>query len=164
MNIVQLFEGITTKTVRCLLPLKNGHLTAKERMIAKAAVATGEDPAEVARRAGVSLQNAYVAMKRPAVRELMLREQQNRLINEALPLAVDTLIAVMSDRLAARGHQIRAAEVAFKYALKPGEDTTDKDPSQMTGDELHQLAQRLRRELSDRAKPVIDQEPGSVFE
>lgn len=146
------------------MPRKNGRLTAQELQIAHAAAATGEDYAETARRAGVSYGGAYKALQRPAVRALMLKEQQSRLVNEALPLAIDTLLGVMGDRAAAQGVRVRAAEVTLKYALKPEGDAADKDPSQMTGEELHELAQRLRRELADRAKPIIDQPPAGVFE
>lgn len=144
------------------MPLKNGQMTAKERMIARAAAVTGENVSEVARRAGVTERNVYFALDRPAVRDMMRREQMAEL-EKAVTLAVETLVTVMSDKTCARGLQIRAAEVTLKYGLRPGDETADKDPSQLTGAELADLAQRLRRQLAGEVTDV-DPEPGGVFE
>lgn len=147
------------------MPLKNGHITAKERMVAKAAALTGEDVAETARRAGLTYMGASLALQRPAVQELVRREQQQRLFNEILPLAIEAHIRLLTDPATPAGARAQAVGLAYKHAL-PGADLDGKDPSEMTGAELAQELQRLKRELSDRARPIIDQtpEPGGVFE
>lgn len=147
------------------MPLKNGRLTARERQIARAAAANGENLALTAHETGSSVSGTWQALQRPAVRDLMRREVMQRLA-EGARIAVETLIRIASDPEAAGGHQIRASEVILKHALKAEDGINEANLADMTPDQMADAIQRLRQKLADQAKPVIDQEPspGGLFE
>lgn len=145
------------------MPFKNGRLSRRELRVAEALAATGGDVAEAARRSGSSVSNVYKATHRPAIQAMVRQEQQARLFNEILPLAIEAHIKLLTDPATPAGARAQAVGLAYKHAL-PGADLEGKDPSEMTGDELARELQRLKRELSDRAKPVLELKPaGEVF-
>ena len=138
------------------MPLKNGKLNPQERTFAAVYADTGSST-YAATQAGYAHphQRAASNLAKPAVQAEIRAQQLARLNNELLPLALDNLEAILrSDKATERG-KIMAAKIVIDKAGGP-DATNGKEPHEMSGDELQAAIDRLRREASDRAKPVID--------
>lgn len=97
-------------------------------------------------------------MRRPAVLAEIARIQQARLIEEGLPVAVQCLLGLLKNEKAPAGARVTAAKYVIDRAIGVDAEGRAKDPHEMTPEELQGAIDRLRREVADRAKPVIDGE------
>jgi hypothetical protein len=129
--------------------------------------ATG-DKRYAAEKAGYSqpLTSASKALARPAVHDAIVKLQQQRMTNEALPLAVQAFIDVLSDPKTGAMAKIAAAKVVYEKTATQT-DTADKPIHELT---LAELNARIVA-LSDQARAVdveiLEQEPAAssgVFE
>lgn len=112
------------------------------------------------------MSGAWRAMQRPAVQDAIRREQQARLFNEVLPLAVEAHVKLLTDPATPAGARAQAVGLAYKHAL-PGVDLDPKDVEKLTGDELAALATQIRQrlaQLANDAKPIVDNASGDVFD
>ncbi len=73
--------------------------------------------------------------------------------------AVHLLLNVARDENQGVGHRIRAAELILSRTMPTAqhgqEETSDRDLSDMSADELRRLVDGMQTELSDRAAPVV---------
>lgn len=151
------------------MPIKGGKLTAQERKFSQVYADTGS-VGYAAEKAGYAFPHVSgsKALARPAVQESIKRQQLARLNNELLPLALDTIEGILRNPKATDSNKNTAAGLVMKYSVgSAGEGAQEKEPHEMTADELQQQIDRLRREAADRARPVIDVEPSAdqgVFE
>lgn len=149
------------------MPLKNGHLTAKERAFAERMAATG-DATYAATKAGYSspMTRGSELKTRPAVRAEVARRTQDLLFNELLPLAYAAHKALLTDAAVPAGARGQAVKLAYDRTLGALEGgSEDKDPSEMTYDELQASIARLRNEQDNRAESARDVTPaGEVVE
>lgn len=146
------------------MPLKNGKLNMQERKFAATYAETG-NAVYAAEKAGYSSprQSASQKLASPIIQAEVRARQLARLNNELLPLALDNLEAILRNDKASERGKIMAAKIVLDKA--GGADATNgKEPHEMTGDELQAAIERLRREASERAKPVqvIEHEPDTV--
>jgi len=148
------------------MPLKGGRLTKAEVAFSKAYAATGHKTfAAMAAGYAVPAAAADQVLARPAIQESIKRQQQARLNNELLPLALDTIEGILKNPKATDSNKNTAAGLVLKYTVGSGADGgQEKEPHEMTADELQQQLTRLRNEAAERAKPVIDAEPSSIDE
>lgn len=138
------------------MPKKGGVMTPKERAFVKDYVANG-DAQEAAKSAGYSQPRSqgYQALARPAIAGEVARLQMERLTNEILPLAVDVHCRLLKDPKTPGGVLVQAVKLAYERALGTGA-MEGKEPHEMTADEIATALQALKREASNRAKPVIE--------
>ena len=141
------------------MPLKNGRMTRKEIGFSAAMAATGDaaySAAKVGAKSPVS--RAFEMMARPAVQAEIRAQQLARLHNDLLPLAINTLETALTDGTVPWGSKMVASKIVLDRVYAPGEAGAGKDASEMSGDELQAAIDRLRREASARAKPIVEHE------
>jgi hypothetical protein len=98
----------------------------------------------------------YEILKEQSV-QAELRATLERAKTEDIVFARSVLWKIAGHTDAPAGARVTAARTLLEYAgamQKVGNGPSGKDPSEMTGDELRALIDRLDRELGDRAKPV----------
>lgn len=141
------------------MPLKNGKLTRRESAFAGAMAATG-DPIYSAAKAGYPSpqQRSNYNLTKSAVQAEIRAQQLARLHNDLLPLAINTLETALTDPVVPWGSKMVASKIVLDRVYAPGEAGAGKDASEMTGDELQAAIDRLRREASARAKPIVEHE------
>ena len=141
------------------MPLKNGKLTRQESAFAGVMAVTG-DPAYSARKAGYPSpqQRGSQNMAKAAVQAEIRAQQLARLHNDLLPLAINTLETALTDPVVPWGSKMVASKIVLDRVYAPGEAGAGKDASEMSGDELQAAIDRLRREASARAKPIVEHE------
>lgn len=135
------------------MPNQRGVKTPQERAFIEAYAAT-MDAQESAKRAGYASPHSagYLALKRPAIREEIVRLQLERLDTELLPLAVDTLASIMKDTKSPAGARVTAAKIVLDKRVTDA--TNGKQPHEMTGEELARAIDELTAIASGKAKPI----------
>lgn len=143
-----------------MMPIKDGRLTAQERVVAARYAATG-DKAYAMEKAGYAHATANTArvFNRPAVQESIKRQQLARLNNELLPLALDTISGILENAKATDSNKLTAAGLVMKYSVGAAGEGEAKEPHEMSAEELQAQIARLRTEAAERARPVLDVEP-----
>ena len=134
-------------------------MTKAEKAFAGVMAATG-DPTYSAAQAGYAhpQPRGSQALARPQVQAEIRAQQLARLHNDLLPLAINTLETALTDPVVPWGSKMVASKIVLDRVYAPGEAGASKDASEMTGDELQAAIDRLRREASNRAKPVLEHE------
>lgn len=136
---------------------KNVKFTRQEKAFSVVMAAVG-DPTYAAAKAAYSSpqQRGSENMQRPKIQAEVARLQNERLFNEALPLAVERHIALLQNPLTPGNVQVQAIKLAYDRTLGRDDAGTAKDPSEMNGDELQALIDRLKRQAADQARPVLE--------
>jgi len=141
------------------MPLKSGRLTPQEQVFVGAYAETGVAAYAGKRAAYKSNGAAAAVLARPAV-QAAIRERELAIIhNDLLPLANQVLRTALTSDSVPWGAKIKAVDLVHKRAFSEQEGGSGKAPSEMTPDELGQALDKLKRELSERATPVLDLEP-----
>lgn len=143
------------------MPLKNGHLTAKERAFVGHMARTG-DAVYSASKAGLAAPEVagYKLMGRPAVKSEVLRIHEDLLTNELLPLAYAAHKRLLTDKATPAGALNQAVKLAYDRTLGTQQDSSDaKEPSEMTYDELQASIASLKAEQAAREEGAIDVTP-----
>lgn len=137
------------------MPDQTGRFTRQERAFADAFATTG-DRAYSASKAGL-VQPATAASKmlaRDAVQAEIVRIQTQRLVEDALPAAINCLISIITSDKAPAGARVQAAKVVMDRTLGVDDARQGKEPHEMSGEELARAIGELERIASERAKPV----------
>ena len=149
------------------MPLKSGKITPGERAFAAAYAETGSQGYAGKKAGYVSAAGASLALQRPAVQAEIARIQTERLFNEVLPLAVRVHIDLLQNPATPAGARVQAVKLAYDRTLGTDASASDKQPHEMTADEIAKAlaearlrAATLESVKADRAKPVIDASPG----
>ena len=95
-------------------------------------------------------------MNNPAVVDEVRRRQAQRIENDLLPLAVDTLRTVMADPKQPGSTRVQAAKVVLTQVYGRTAEGGGKEPHEMSAGELQALVDQARRELAERSTLVID--------
>jgi phage terminase small subunit len=123
--------------------------------------ATG-DPTYSAAKAGYprAAQDGWIKANNPALMETVRRAQLARLNNDLLPAALNLIEKVILDDKETTRNRLTAAKIVVDRTIGMTQDGAEtKEPHEMTAAELQERIERLRREQSERAKPIIDAEP-----
>lgn len=145
------------------MPLKTGMLTPSERAFCEAYALTG-DRAYSGQKAGYKgAPGISMALARPAVRAEIQRIQSERLVTEGLPLAVDAHMEVLRNARTPAGAKVQAIKLMYDNTLGSSE-SDNREPHEMSATELSRSLEKLRREASNRAVPIIDHDAASVFD
>lgn len=149
------------------MPRKNGALTPRERAFAEQMAATGNQTYS-ATKAGLAHPSVAGSqlMARDAVRAEVVRRHTDMLFNDLLPLAVEAHRKLLTDAAVPAGARAQAVKLAYDRTIGATEGAADqKDPSEMTLDEIIQRTEALQRERADRAIDVTPATPeSSVFD
>jgi len=139
------------------VPKKNGYPTQQEAAFTNAMVSSG-DATYAAAKAGYSSpsKRAHQLMNNPAVVDEVRRRQAQRIENDLLPLAVDTLRTVMADPKQPGSTRVQAAKVVLTQVYGRTAEGGGKEPHEMSAGELQALVDQARRELAERSTLVID--------
>ena len=146
-----------------------GMLLPRERKFAEVYAATGHG-SFAATQAGYPSPGprATELVKRPIVQAAIRAEQERRLTDEALPLAVDWLVKCVSDETYKPADRNTAARIIIQNTISRADAGRDKAPEDMTPDELAARITILRArqaQLADGAKVIdgdahdLDQDP-----
>jgi phage terminase small subunit len=110
-------------------------------------------------------------MGKPAIRAAVIRETEEALFNEILPLALAKHRLLLTASGVPAGAQLGAVKLAYDRTLGAAEDQAgEKEPSEMSYDELQASIGRLRREQESREEqakdvtPEPDIEPHSIMD
>ena len=143
------------------MPNKKGVLTPQERAFTQAYADTADAQYSGA-IAGYSQPDAqsYTVLARPKIQAEIVRIQQERMTNELLPLALDAIHRLLTDKKTPAGAQVQAAKLVMDRSFGV-QDASDKakQPHEMTGDELARQLDRLRHEAAVRSGKIIDVTP-----
>lgn len=149
------------------MPQKEARLTPRQSMFARR-LAQGQAVSEASKLAGYGDHTGGVrAAQTPHVQAEIARIQTERLFNEVLPLAVQAHIDLLTNPATPAGARVQAVKLAYDRTLGGDATGSDKQPHEMTADELARAiddaklrAAALESVKADRAKPVIE---GDVF-
>lgn len=138
------------------MPDKAGRLTPMERIFAERYAATG-DAVYAAEKAGYSSpqQRASQNLGNQALMSESRAMAEARMVNEALPLAVESLIKTLKDPVAPWGVKNNAAKIVLDHT-KRADDKADKEPHEMTASEIDARIAELHQVAASRAKPVLE--------
>lgn len=141
------------------MPLKNGNLTPQERKFAEVLAETGK-PLIAAKEAGFRhpATQASMVAKRPGVRAAVLEAQLDALHNDILPLAVAAHRRLLTDPKTPAGAVAQAVKLAYDRTLGLQEGASEKEPHEMTPEELANAIGNLERIKAERARPVLELE------
>jgi len=126
-----------------------------EKSFIRHMVATG-DKTYSATKAGYSYpeEMGRQVAARPAVQAEIAAMQTAILFEKGLPAAVGLLIRNVTDPKVAPGAANQAAKIILDNTLGRDGNGDRREPHEMSGDELAREIERLKREVSERAKPV----------
>ena len=150
------------------MPNQRGVFTRQEEQFVSTMAKTG-DRALAVRAAGYKSSAASTKlMQRPAV-QAAIRDTELAIIhNELLPLSNAVLRTALTEERVPWGARMKAVDIVHKRVFGDQESAAGKSPSEMSPDELGQALDKLKRELSDRATPIVEIEASipnsSVFE
>lgn len=148
------------------MPLKNGRITPKEKRFIEAMARTGEAEYS-ATKAGYSrpeVMGSQIMKQRPEIRARVLERASELLFTELLPLALDRHKMLLTANGVPAGAQLGAVKLAYDRTLGEQQEHVEKEPSEMTYDELNGSIARLEREARERAEAARDITPPSVFD
>jgi phage terminase small subunit len=143
------------------MPDKKGRLTAQERVFIEKMAKTS-DKTYSAAAAGYKQPSVvgHIVAAKPAIQQEIAAAQTAILFELGLPLAVKTHIAILEDPKTPAGAKVQAVKLMYDRTLGVENQADRKEPHEMSADELSREIERLKREVSDRAKPVvIDEQP-----
>lgn len=141
------------------MPLKSGRLTRQEAAFVDVMAETG-DSTYAAQRAGYGSPQPRGSqnMANPAIQAAVKEKQHATLIGELLPKATLALGRAL-DVIVPTGVTMKAVDIVFKRAYGEEAGGIGKAPSEMSPDELGLALDKLKRELSERATPILELEP-----
>ena len=138
------------------MPLKNGKLTPKERAFSRV-LADTQNVSYAAHKAGLKGKFAgSEVLARPAVKAEVARIQQERLFSEALPLAVNTVVSILKSETSPAGARVQAAKLVFDRTLGTDEAGKQKEPHELTAEELQAKIDELKHLAAERARVVLE--------
>ena len=146
--------------------MPNGILTPQQTALAKG-IAEGFSISEAGRKAGY--RHAPTVSKTlglPHVQQAIVDAQIAALNNDILPLAIAAHRRLLTDPKTPAGAVAQAVKLAYDRTLGMQEGRADKEPHEMSAEELVAAIHNLERIKADRARPIIEGETveAGVFE
>lgn len=148
------------------MPLKSGKLTSQERQFIRHMAGTS-DATYAATKAGYKwpVETGSKLMAKPPIKAAVIAEAERILRDELLPLALATHKRLLTDKATPAGAALGATKLAYDRTLGIDDSKADKEPSEMTYDELTESIERLRQAQEKIATEAIDITPSiSVFD
>lgn len=137
------------------MPDKTGRLTPQEDRFVDRYVATG-DAVYSAEKAGYGSPAARASqnLAKAAIQSEIRARQTERLWGDVLPLAIGELERGLREPTTPWGAKSALIKLAMDRTLGASDAAEGKQPHEMTPDELARAIEQLKREASDRAKPI----------
>lgn len=140
------------------MPLKSGRMTRQELafrdhmaetgdVVLAATLAKYKDPSSA----------GHKVMARPGMAEAVKEREDAYWATTLLPKATKMIEKALDGPV--NGMAMRAVEIVSKRVFGESEGRFSKSPSEMSPDELGAALDKLKRELSERATPIIEAEP-----
>lgn len=151
------------------MPWKGGRFTPMESAFIGVMARTG-DAVYSATKVGMKHPkiSGYRMANRPAVKAAILREAEEALFVELLPLALTAHKQLLTDKAVPAGARVQAVKLTYDRTLGDGsEDQAEREPSEMTAAELQRSIAHLTAELEGRpirAKDITPAPPAIVEE
>lgn len=142
------------------MPLNTGQLTRGEQAFIAAYADTG-DRAKAEKLAAIPAGTGYRMMARPEVMKRIQERQIARINCELLPVAVDTLLDVMTSAKSPAAARVQAAKIVIDRALPVDASGAPKDLTEMTPEDLAQAISTMEGMAAAMAKPVPS---GDIFD
>ena len=141
-------------------------LTPQEKAFARTFAETG-DRRFAAQTAGYKHAQvaASKALARPRVQAEVARVQNEILFSEILPLAVKVHKQILEDDRTPAGARVQAVKLAYDRTLGTDAEGRQKEPHEMSAEELAEAIAKLEQEAASKARdvtPVIEHEPSSI--
>jgi hypothetical protein len=108
--------------------------------------------------AGYASGYGYTILEKPRIKDAILRRQMAKMTAEAMPLAVRTLVEIMSSTNVPAGARVNAAKEVLAHTMpvrKEGEQEV-KAPHEMTADELAAEISKFETAAAAQAQPIED--------
>lgn len=138
---------------------QEGQLTRREADFIDAYAENGGNREKAEKKAGLAPRGGYAVLARPEIQRQIVAAQLARLTNDALPLAVDTVISVMTNEKAPAAARVTAAKVVFDRILPETGDAGGKEAHEMTPEELAARINALTAAAASKAKDVTPEKP-----
>ncbi len=142
------------------MPLKSGQLSKGESAFLDAFAGLGDVP-KAERMAGIAAGTGSRILARPAIQTEMVQRQQARLASEALPIAITTLIEVMTNAKSPAAARVAAAKIVVDKGMPQDGDGRTKELHELTPEEIAKAIDTLTMQAATLAKPVPS---GEVFD
>lgn len=148
------------------MPNRKGAISPMEAKFVERYVETGDATYAAAKAGYASPQpRGSQNLAKPALQEAIKREQATRLINEALPLAIQALVDILTSSKATERGKLTAIALTLKHTLGASVEASEgKEPHEMSAAELQRRIEALRREAADRSRPVIEGDASTIVE
>jgi hypothetical protein len=145
------------------VPYQNGRLTPQESTFVKAMARTNDQTYSATKAGyGAPAKRGSELMGKAAIRAAVIREAEEALNNEILPLALAKHKFLLTAAGVPAGAQLGAVKLAYDRTLGDQADATDaKEPSEMSYDELQASIAALRAEQAAREEGAIDVTPSA---
>lgn len=130
----------------------SGRISPQERTFLEHYANSG-DRVYAAEKAGYAQPGTSASknLAKPKVAEAVMRIQMRRITDEALPLAVDTVLKLMRDAKTPPNVKGTVALGVMKHAQAIGVGAEAKEPHEMTADEIRREIDRLEAVSASRA-------------
>ncbi len=151
------------------MPLKNGRMTPQEHLFVSHMARTGDKDYSAA-KAGYAhvAQASHTLMKSPAIRAEIVRQAEEMLFDDILPLGLATHKLLLTDKATPAGARLGAVKLVYDRTLGSGErEDQEKEPSDMSAGELQRSIARLNAELEGRpltARDITPSAPSKILE
>lgn len=108
-------------------------------------------------------------LAKPEVQAEIIKTQMAKLVDTALPAAVNCLVSIITNAQAPAGARVQASKVVLDRVLGLEGGGQGKEPHEMNAEELAKAIDELERLAADRAKvvnamPVKDPEEAEIIE
>lgn len=136
-------------------------LLPRQKLLARVYAQTGSvRQAEAA--AGYAHQSGYAALRNPEVLAEVTREQQRKLVGDALPAAVAALVDVVTNPNERGSSRTAAAKVILEYTIGRPDSGVEKALDAMTDAELMEALQEAKSRRASLAREILDVEATTV--
>lgn len=140
-------------------------LNRRERALAAAFAQTGHVSQSAAKVGYADHTGAIKALRKPEMHAEVARIQTERLFNEVLPLAIQVHLDLLTSPTTPAGAKVQAVKLAYDRTLGSDQAAADKQPHEMTPQELQKAlddarlkAAALESVKADRARPIVESE------
>jgi hypothetical protein len=103
-------------------------------------------------------------MAKEGVRAQVMAEYDLAIVNELLPAAYQAALRIFQNPHSPAGAVMAGFKIVKDHVFRDDPDMLEKDPSEMTLDEIARKQQRLQEERETRAKDITPDAPSSMFD
>ena len=143
------------------MPRRNGRFTPSERSFIEHMASSGGNQTYAAKQAGYKAPQSIGSqlMAKPEIRAAVIERYRHTLTTEGLPLAWAAHKRLLTDAAVPAGAKVAAVKLVYDQTLGVEAAKTDKEPSEMTFDELQASIEQLQARQAELANEARDVTP-----